>query len=162
MGTILALPFFSSVYEKSAGRWWHDRWIKYALFTGACYDTVNNMLWTCSNDYIDQWCNPGNQAFHYVCQRLGVSHIIIEPKGEVHWVLQEKISHIITEPKGEVHWVLQERISYIITEPKGEVCWVLKERISHMKYERTATWVSGNMAQATKCVNSLPPFKLET
>lgn len=39
------------------------------------------MLWTCSNDYIDQWCNPGNQAFHYVCQRLGVSHIITEPKG---------------------------------------------------------------------------------
>ncbi|XP_049722943.1 probable E3 ubiquitin-protein ligase HECTD4 isoform X3 [Elephas maximus indicus] len=49
---------------------------------GACYDTVNNMLWTCSNDYIDQWCNPGNQAFHYVCQRLGVSHIITEPKEE--------------------------------------------------------------------------------
>ena len=59
----------------------HDSCIKIALFAGACYDTVNNMLWTCSNDYIDQWCNPGNQAFHYVCQRLGVSHIITEPKG---------------------------------------------------------------------------------
>ncbi|XP_077165132.1 putative E3 ubiquitin-protein ligase HECTD4 isoform X4 [Paroedura picta] len=49
---------------------------------GACYDAMNNMIWTCSNDYIDQWCNPGNQAFHYVCQRLGVSHIILEPKGD--------------------------------------------------------------------------------
>lgn len=52
------------------------------LFLGACYDTMNNMIWTCSNDYIDQWCNPGNQAFHCVCQRLGVSHVITEPKGE--------------------------------------------------------------------------------
>lgn len=43
---------------------------------------MNNMIWTCSNDYIDQWCNPGNQAFHCVCQRLGVSHVIAEPKGE--------------------------------------------------------------------------------
>lgn len=50
---------------------------------GACYDTMNNMIWTCSNDYIDQWCNPGNQAFHCVCQRLGVSHVITEPKGEL-------------------------------------------------------------------------------
>nr|XP_033812752.1 probable E3 ubiquitin-protein ligase HECTD4 isoform X2 [Geotrypetes seraphini] len=49
---------------------------------GACYDTMNNLIWTCSNDYIDQWCNPGNQAFHYVCQRLGVSHVITEPTGE--------------------------------------------------------------------------------
>lgn len=52
------------------------------LLLGACYDTMNNMIWTCSNDYIDQWCNPGNQAFHCVCQRLGVSHVIAEPKGE--------------------------------------------------------------------------------
>lgn len=51
--------------------------------SGACYDTMNNMIWTCSNDYIDQWCNPGNQAFHCVCQRLGVSHVITEPKGEL-------------------------------------------------------------------------------
>ncbi|XP_026544984.1 probable E3 ubiquitin-protein ligase HECTD4 [Notechis scutatus] len=49
---------------------------------GACYDAMNNMIWTCSNDYIDQWCNPGNQAFHYICQRLGVSHVILEPQGD--------------------------------------------------------------------------------
>ncbi|XP_048467693.1 probable E3 ubiquitin-protein ligase HECTD4 [Rhincodon typus] len=49
---------------------------------GACYDAMNNMIWTCSSDYMDQWCNPGNQAFHHVCQRLGVSHIIPEPKDE--------------------------------------------------------------------------------
>ncbi|XP_069475595.1 probable E3 ubiquitin-protein ligase HECTD4 isoform X3 [Ambystoma mexicanum] len=49
---------------------------------GAFYDAMNNTVWTCSNDYIDQWCNPGNQAFHYICHRLGVSHIFTEPKGD--------------------------------------------------------------------------------
>ncbi|XP_010602797.2 probable E3 ubiquitin-protein ligase HECTD4 [Fukomys damarensis] len=64
---------------------------------GACYDTVNNMLWTCSNDHIDQWCNPGNQAFHYVCQRLGVSHIITEPKEEAittNEVINQLLHHV--------------------------------------------------------------------
>nr|XP_019589541.1 PREDICTED: probable E3 ubiquitin-protein ligase HECTD4 isoform X6 [Rhinolophus sinicus] len=64
---------------------------------GACYDTVNNMLWTCSNDYIDQWCNPGNQAFHYVCQRLGVSHVITEPKEEAittNEVINQLLHHV--------------------------------------------------------------------
>lgn len=80
----IALPFCGSAFEKSV----YGRMMMWQLGTmcsvaGACYDTVNNMLWTCSNDYIDQWCNPGNQAFHYVCQRLGVSHVITEPKGEV-------------------------------------------------------------------------------
>uniref|UniRef100_G1PBB4 HECT domain E3 ubiquitin protein ligase 4 n=1 Tax=Myotis lucifugus TaxID=59463 RepID=G1PBB4_MYOLU len=63
----------------------------------ACYDTVNNMLWTCSNDYIDQWCNPGNQAFHYVCQRLGVSHIITEPREEAittNEVINQLLHHV--------------------------------------------------------------------
>ncbi|KAJ7994262.1 hypothetical protein DPEC_G00264060 [Dallia pectoralis] len=49
---------------------------------GACYDSLNNLIWTCSSDYMDQWCNPGNQAFHHVCHRLGVSHVIKEPKEE--------------------------------------------------------------------------------
>ncbi|KAK6306389.1 hypothetical protein J4Q44_G00233140 [Coregonus suidteri] len=49
---------------------------------GACYDALNNLIWTCSSDYMDQWCNPGNQAFHHVCHRLGVSHVIKEPKEE--------------------------------------------------------------------------------
>lgn len=49
---------------------------------GACYDALNNLIWTCSSDYIDQWCNPGNQAFHHVCHRLGVSHTIKESKGK--------------------------------------------------------------------------------
>ncbi|KAG7264886.1 hypothetical protein CRUP_007325, partial [Coryphaenoides rupestris] len=38
---------------------------------GACYDALNNLVWTCSSDYMDQWFNPGNQAFHHLCQRLG-------------------------------------------------------------------------------------------
>ncbi|XP_066465637.1 probable E3 ubiquitin-protein ligase HECTD4 [Tiliqua scincoides] len=64
---------------------------------GACYDAMNNMVWTCSNDYIDQWCNPGNQAFHYVCQRLGVSHIITEPKGDAittNEVINQLLHHV--------------------------------------------------------------------
>uniref|UniRef100_A0A7M4FB26 HECT domain E3 ubiquitin protein ligase 4 n=1 Tax=Crocodylus porosus TaxID=8502 RepID=A0A7M4FB26_CROPO len=64
---------------------------------GACYDTMNNMIWTCSNDYIDQWCNPGNQAFHYVCQRLGVIHIITEPKGDAittNEVINQLLHHV--------------------------------------------------------------------
>ncbi|XP_054852988.1 probable E3 ubiquitin-protein ligase HECTD4 isoform X3 [Eublepharis macularius] len=64
---------------------------------GACYDAMNNMIWTCSNDYIDQWCNPGNQAFHYVCQRLGVSHIITEPKGDAiatNEVINQLLHHV--------------------------------------------------------------------
>ncbi|KAL4646588.1 putative E3 ubiquitin-protein ligase HECTD4 isoform X5 [Arapaima gigas] len=50
---------------------------------GACYDALNNLIWTCSSDYMDQWYNPGNQAFHHVCHRLGVSHVIKEPKEEM-------------------------------------------------------------------------------
>lgn len=53
-----------------------------ALITpGSCYDALNNLIWTCSSDYMDQWSNPGNQAFHHVCKRLGVSHVITEPRG---------------------------------------------------------------------------------
>ncbi|XP_041436316.1 probable E3 ubiquitin-protein ligase HECTD4 isoform X3 [Xenopus laevis] len=70
-----------------------------ALVTGlgACYDSINNMIWTCSNDYIDQWCNPGNQAFHVVCQRLGVTHIIADPKGEAvstNEVINQLLHHV--------------------------------------------------------------------
>ncbi|XP_064424272.1 probable E3 ubiquitin-protein ligase HECTD4 [Latimeria chalumnae] len=64
---------------------------------GACYDALNNMIWTCSNDYIDQWCNPGNQAFHHVCQRLGVSHVITEPRGETmptNEVINQLLHHV--------------------------------------------------------------------
>ncbi|XP_058014322.1 probable E3 ubiquitin-protein ligase HECTD4 isoform X2 [Ahaetulla prasina] len=64
---------------------------------GACYDAMNNMIWTCSNDYIDQWCNPGNQAFHYICQRLGVSHVILEPQGDAiatNEVINQLLHHV--------------------------------------------------------------------
>ncbi|XP_069038398.1 probable E3 ubiquitin-protein ligase HECTD4 isoform X3 [Lepisosteus oculatus] len=64
---------------------------------GACYDALNNLIWTCSSDYMDQWSNPGNQAFHHVCQRLGVSHIIKEPKEEaVHTsdVINQLLHHV--------------------------------------------------------------------
>ncbi|XP_071946536.1 probable E3 ubiquitin-protein ligase HECTD4 isoform X2 [Antedon mediterranea] len=39
---------------------------------GVCYDVVNDMIWTCSNDWIDQWYNPGLRAPHHVHRQLGV------------------------------------------------------------------------------------------
>ncbi|CAH1233961.1 HECTD4 [Branchiostoma lanceolatum] len=46
---------------------------------GVCYDAVNNLIWTCSGDWVDQWHNPGNQAPHHVCRRLGIDTAIREP-----------------------------------------------------------------------------------
>ncbi|KAJ8312853.1 hypothetical protein KUTeg_010226 [Tegillarca granosa] len=39
---------------------------------GACVDIVNNMIWTCSNDWIDQFYNPGHQAPHHINRRLRI------------------------------------------------------------------------------------------
>ncbi|XP_078681858.1 putative E3 ubiquitin-protein ligase HECTD4 [Branchiostoma floridae x Branchiostoma belcheri] len=46
---------------------------------GVCYDAVNNLIWTCSGDWVDQWHNPGNQAPHHVCRRLGIDTDIQDP-----------------------------------------------------------------------------------
>ncbi|XP_026795565.1 probable E3 ubiquitin-protein ligase HECTD4 isoform X2 [Pangasianodon hypophthalmus] len=64
---------------------------------GACYDALNNLIWTCSSDYMDQWSNPGNQAFHHVCKRLGFSHVIREPKEdmvEMNEVISQLLHHV--------------------------------------------------------------------
>ncbi|TSW08319.1 putative E3 ubiquitin-protein ligase HECTD4 [Bagarius yarrelli] len=64
---------------------------------GACYDVLNNLIWTCSSDYMDQWSNPGNQAFHHVCKRLGISHVIREPKEEMvemNEVISQLLHHV--------------------------------------------------------------------
>ncbi|XP_033119559.1 probable E3 ubiquitin-protein ligase HECTD4, partial [Anneissia japonica] len=37
-----------------------------------CYDVINDMIWTCSNDWVDQWYNPGLRAPHHVHRQLGV------------------------------------------------------------------------------------------
>lgn len=60
---------------------------------GACYDALNNLIWTCSSDYMDQWSNPGNQAFHHVCKRLGFSHVIREPKGKTEKIESSVLQH---------------------------------------------------------------------
>ncbi|XP_063951694.1 probable E3 ubiquitin-protein ligase HECTD4 [Lytechinus pictus] len=39
---------------------------------GICYDELNNTIWTCSPDWVDQWQNPGLRASHHVCKQLGV------------------------------------------------------------------------------------------
>ncbi|XP_041456057.1 probable E3 ubiquitin-protein ligase HECTD4 isoform X4 [Lytechinus variegatus] len=39
---------------------------------GICYDELNNTIWTCSPDWVDQWQNPGLRATHHVCKQLGV------------------------------------------------------------------------------------------
>ncbi|XP_033101041.1 probable E3 ubiquitin-protein ligase HECTD4 [Anneissia japonica] len=39
---------------------------------GVCYDVINDMIWTCSNDWVDQWYNPGLRAPHHVHRQLGV------------------------------------------------------------------------------------------
>ncbi|XP_066272380.1 LOW QUALITY PROTEIN: probable E3 ubiquitin-protein ligase HECTD4 [Branchiostoma lanceolatum] len=49
---------------------------------GVCYDAVNNLIWTCSGDWVDQWHNPGNQAPHHICRRLGINVDIREPPQE--------------------------------------------------------------------------------
>ncbi|XP_013380029.1 probable E3 ubiquitin-protein ligase HECTD4 isoform X2 [Lingula anatina] len=42
------------------------------LGLGICYDAFNNMIWTFTNDWVDQFYNPGHQASHLVLTRLGI------------------------------------------------------------------------------------------
>ncbi|XP_022104608.1 probable E3 ubiquitin-protein ligase HECTD4 isoform X2 [Acanthaster planci] len=39
---------------------------------GVCYDATNNVIWTCSSDWVDQWHNPGLRAPHHVEQQMGM------------------------------------------------------------------------------------------
>ena len=53
-------------------------WLIYNLFyscvfSGTCFDVENNVMWCCSSDWVDQFCNPGHQAPHHVKARLGIS-----------------------------------------------------------------------------------------
>ena len=43
------------------------------VFSGTCFDVENNVMWCCSSDWVDQFCNPGHQAPHHVKARLGIS-----------------------------------------------------------------------------------------
>ncbi|XP_077866440.1 putative E3 ubiquitin-protein ligase HECTD4 [Saccoglossus kowalevskii] len=50
---------------------------------GICYDVWNNLLWTCSNEWVDQWFNPGHQAAHHICHRLAIPHVQTEAPKDV-------------------------------------------------------------------------------
>ncbi|KAK7087914.1 probable E3 ubiquitin-protein ligase HECTD4 isoform X2 [Littorina saxatilis] len=39
---------------------------------GACFDVQNNLIWLCSNDFVDQFYNPGHQAPHHIHRQLGI------------------------------------------------------------------------------------------
>ncbi|XP_077996372.1 putative E3 ubiquitin-protein ligase HECTD4 [Glandiceps talaboti] len=65
---------------------------------GVCYDVWNNMLWTCSSEWVDQWYNPGHQAAHHVCQQLGITYQQMEePKAQslaLSAVIQQLLQHV--------------------------------------------------------------------
>ena len=42
------------------------------MATGACYDVENNTIWTCSDEWVEEWGNPGNMAPHHIARRLGI------------------------------------------------------------------------------------------
>ena len=45
------------------------------LRTGMCYDPVNNAIWTCVHDYIDQWRNTCQLSNHHASKRLGLPEL---------------------------------------------------------------------------------------
>ena len=42
------------------------------LCVGICYDPVNNSIWSCVHDYVDQWQNTCQLSNHHVARRLGL------------------------------------------------------------------------------------------
>lgn len=48
---------------------------------GVCFDVRNNMIWMCSNDWVDQFFNPGHQSPHHIHRRLKVTDEVILPPG---------------------------------------------------------------------------------
>ncbi|XP_063396384.1 probable E3 ubiquitin-protein ligase HECTD4 [Mytilus trossulus] len=47
---------------------------------GLCFDVMNNSIWMCSNDWVDQFYNPAHQAQHHIHRRL---RILQNPSKEV-------------------------------------------------------------------------------
>jgi hypothetical protein len=40
---------------------------------GLAYDITNNLIWSCGQDWFDQYYNPANQATHHVNRLLGLT-----------------------------------------------------------------------------------------
>ncbi|XP_055995500.1 probable E3 ubiquitin-protein ligase HECTD4 isoform X2 [Ostrea edulis] len=47
---------------------------------GVCFDVRNNMIWTCSSDWVDQFFNPGHQSPHHIHKRLKVTDQVVLPQ----------------------------------------------------------------------------------
>lgn len=62
---------------------------------GVCYDAFNNLIWTCSNDWVDQFYNPGHQAAHHVRRRLGIDSTSPTPPLEDRLPPQEVIRQLL-------------------------------------------------------------------
>ena len=39
-------------------------------FLGVCYDSINNLIWTSSEDWVDEWLNIGTSSYHHVVHKL--------------------------------------------------------------------------------------------
>ena len=49
-----------------------NKFVTVSCVPGACYDVENNTIWTCSDEWVEEWGNPGNMAPHHIARRLGV------------------------------------------------------------------------------------------
>ena len=39
-------------------------------FLGVCYDSINNLIWTSSEDWVDEWLNIGASSYHHVVHKI--------------------------------------------------------------------------------------------
>lgn len=63
--------------------YWTDVHVCYMYCSiGVCFDVRNNMIWMCSNDWVDQFFNPGHQSPHHIHRRLKVTDEVILPPGQ--------------------------------------------------------------------------------
>ncbi|GAB6029828.1 putative E3 ubiquitin-protein ligase HTD4 [Chamberlinius hualienensis] len=91
----------------------------------ACYDSINNMIWTCSSEWIDQFINPGHQAAHHINRRLNIdegSSIPVYPSDDrlsLPEVIKQLLQHVgslcchqtelqVVDPSSNVNQRLQQ------------------------------------------------------
>jgi len=57
------------------------------FITGVCYDAVNDVIWCCVNDSIDQFINPANLAMDNIHQRIGDSSNLQDKRSKCECIL---------------------------------------------------------------------------
>uniref|UniRef100_T1J2Q6 HECT domain-containing protein n=1 Tax=Strigamia maritima TaxID=126957 RepID=T1J2Q6_STRMM len=62
---------------------------------GVCYDSLNNIIWLCSNHWIDQFYNPGQQSLHHLNFQLGIDHLPLSPSTDNRIALPEVIRQLM-------------------------------------------------------------------